>query len=301
MAIKHALGRGLSALIPNANASRVDVDAALSGKGSSGACLVVEVPLDKVRPNPSQPRKEFDEAKMQKLLGSLRNSGILQPILVRQAQNLDGDYEIIAGERRYRAAKALGWTKIPAIVKDALPRESLELALIENIQREDLNPLEEAKAYEQLINEFNLTQETIARAVGKERSSIANTIRLLSLPEKIQEKILRNQLSAGHAKLLLSVSDKARQESLCERILKEGLSVRQVEQILKLEQPPRAWTPAKPKEQDPHIRALEEELQRVLGTRVKITSSGKGGKLQIDYYSSEDLQRVLGLMGLKKR
>ena len=294
MPIKQALGRGLAALIPEGP----KVPNELSSEKIEVHSAHLDLPLEKIRVGSSQPRKEFDPGKHQELMESFRSKGILQPILVRRVGEF---YEIIAGERRYRAAKALGWTKIPALVKNAPPSESLELALIENIQREDLNPLEEAKAYERLQNEFHLTQEAIAKGVGKDRSSVANAVRLLSLPEVIQHKILKNQLSAGHAKVLLSVTNPVRQEWLSEQILKEGLSVRQAEQLLRAEQPSKISIRKKvSRGNDPHIQLVEEELQRVLGTRVRITSGGKGGHVQIDYYSSEDLERILGLLGLKK-
>lgn len=291
MAIKQALGRGLAALIPEGPRASNPIPA-------PQIQTPFDLPLDKIRAGASQPRKEFDSAKHQELVESLRSKGILQPILVRQAGDF---YEIIAGERRYRAAKALGWAKIPAIIKNAPPSEALELALIENIQREDLNPLEEAKGYERLQNEYHLTQEAIAKAVGKERSSVANALRLLALPEKIQQRIFKNQLSVGHAKVLLGVADSARQEWLCEQILKDGLSVRQAEQLLRAEKPSKTATVKKIQSSDPHMQLMEEELQRALGTRVRITPSGKGGHLDIEYYSSEDLERILGLLGFKKR
>ncbi len=296
MPIKQALGRGLSALIPSAAPLTNQNPVGKIVVGTSGS--VTEIPVEKIQPNISQPRKDFDSARQQELVESIRQKGLLQPILVRQTPQ---GYEIIAGERRYRAAKALGWAKIPALVKNAPPGESLELSLIENIQRENLNPLEEAKAYERLSKEFHMTQEAIAAAVGKDRTSIANAVRLLALPEKIQDKISKNQLSVGHAKILLGIIDRVRQDWLCEKILKEGLSVRQAEQIYRETQPAQTAGSRRQKDQDPHVQMLEEELQRLLGTRVTLVPRGKGGRVQIDYFSSEDLERILNLMGMKKR
>ena len=300
MPIKQALGRGLSALIPNTASLRGPIleDKTLANGNTGNGEGAIEIPLEKVRPNPSQPRHDFAPVKMQELVESIRQKGLLQPILVRAVN--DG-YEIIAGERRYRAAKTLRWAKIPAIVRNTPSDESLELALIENIQRQDLNPLEEAKAYERLIKEFHFTQEAIATAVGKDRSSVANAVRLLALPQKIQERILKDELSAGHAKVLLGIADKNRQEWLCERIVKEGLSVRQAEEIAREGQPAKARSISKKVQPDGQIQLLTEELQRTLGTRVRLHSRGKGGRLEIEYYSSEDLERILGLLGLKKK
>jgi ParB family chromosome partitioning protein len=290
MPIKQALGRGLSALIPSTKVNREGLNEVPSKVLITNAEGPVEIPMEKIRPNISQPRVDFDQNRMQELVDSVRQKGLLQPILVRA---LGDGYEIIAGERRFRAAKALRWAKIPAIVRNTPSEESLELALIENIQREDLNALEEARAYERLLKEFHFTQEAIASAVGKDRSSIANAVRLLSLPGKIQERLLHNELSAGHAKVLLGITDKGRQEWLCEKIIKEGLSVRQAEDLARQGQPAKGH-------EDAHLRLLTDELQRTLGTRVRIHPRGKGGRLVIEYYSSEDLDRILVALSIKK-
>ncbi len=291
MPIKQALGRGLSALIP---------DISRSSSIPTVTQNTLEIQIDKIQPNPGQPRKEFGQEKLRELMDSIKDRGILQPILVRQI----GDrYEIIAGERRYRAAKALGLNKIPALIKNAPAGESLQLALIENLQREDLNPIEEARAYQKLQEEFHLTQESIAKAVGKDRSSVANALRLLSLPEKILNKLLSNQLTAGHAKVLLGMTDKRKQEDLCERIIKEGLSVRQAEQLSKEGQEVKVFIAKRNVKQlssDPHQQFLEDELQRVMGTRVRISSGVKGGRIQIEYYSNADLERIAHLLGIRQ-
>ncbi len=293
MAIKQALGRGLSALIPDA-ATRMPVAQPLPEKPGSET---LELPLIKIKPNAAQPRKTFDDAKLEELKKSIQEKGVLQPILVRPV----GDaYQIIAGERRYRAAKALGLATIPALIKKAQDSETLQMALIENIQRQDLNPIEEARAYDSLIKEFHWTQEAVAKAVGKERSSVANSVRLLALSKKVQEKIAQGLLSSGHAKVLLGLQDMSRQDWLCEKILKEGLTVRQAEELLRLQKPSKTLYQKAAKASDPHLQFLEEELQRTLGSRVKILPKGKGGKLEIDYYSGEDLERILSLLGWKK-
>lgn len=281
MTTHRALGRGLHALIPETAAGL------LSPAESRQEERIARLPVAQIRANPYQPRAAFNQDKLQELVESVRERGIIQPVIVRQAK--DG-YELVAGERRLRAAKALGWSEIPAIIRPATNRESLELSLLENIQRDDLNPIEEAKAYERLSTEFGLTQEAIAKATGKQRSSVSNTLRLLRLPEKIIAAIRAGTISAGHAKALLSIDDARAQLAAFERMLAEGASVRTAEGMTR-----RARTPGarRMRSSDPEIRALEERLQHALGTKVQILHAKKRGKILLDYYSHDDLQRLV--------
>jgi ParB family chromosome partitioning protein len=274
---KRALGRGLEALIP------------LREEG-----FEKEVPVKTISPNKYQPREQFNPEKLKELTASIKEKGIVQPILVRVKGR---GYELIAGERRLRAARKLGLKKIPVVIKDVPDEEMLELSLIENIQREDLNPIEEARAYRRLIKEFGLTQSSLAKKVGKERPSIANTLRLLGLPGEIQLDVSRGTISSGHARALLGLG-KARQAEVNKRIKRRGLSVREAEELvsrLKRKRPPS--TPKKRVRKDAQILALEEELMKTLGTKVRITQRRGKGKIEIEYYSPEDLERILELLG----
>lgn len=246
------------------------------------------IDIDRIQPNPDQPREDFDEERLAQLVSSIKSEGILQPIIVRRT---NGDnYQIIAGERRWRAALEAGLMSIPAIVREATDPEMLKIALIENLQRQDLNPIEEANAYRTLIDRHTLTQETLARYVGKDRSTIANILRLLGLPQEIQAAVSRGTLSMGHARALLGFVDSSMQIALSERIVEEGLSVRQVENLVK-----RAGRPRRPKpvRTDPNVRQLEDDLQRTLGTKVRIRSSGQRGKIEISFSSPDELEGIL--------
>lgn len=256
----------------------------------------MEIDIQKIAPNRSQPRKYFAEAALEELAASLKEYGVLQPILVKQTE--DGFYEIIAGERRWRAAKIAGLRTIPAIVRKWETAKAFEVALVENLQREDLNPLEEAQSYQRLQEEFGYNQEMIANKIGKSRPAVANALRLLQLDARVQNFILENKLSAGHARALLGLSDPDAQFALAEQILEEGLSVRQVEQAVK------AWTqkeeeteeaPKKPSA-DPIWQQVENELQSIFATKVKINRKKHKGKIEIEYYSDDDLDRLLLLM-----
>jgi ParB family chromosome partitioning protein len=269
-----ALGRGLSALIP---------DAPLPAPSDKP----LEIDTDLLRPNPYQPRGHMDEARLQDLSRSVRANGVIQPIIVRRA----GDrFEIIAGERRWRAAQLAGVLKVPVVVRDVPDGKLLETALIENIQREDLNPIEEATAYRRLVHEFKLTQEQVADEVGKDRSSVANYMRLLKLPEEIRAEIASGTLAMGHARALLAIENGAAQRRAAREIIARGLSVREAEALVRrVVEPPRK--PA-PKPTDPNTRAAEERLRFTLGTRVRIVRKGKGGRIEIDFGSEEELNRI---------
>lgn len=284
---KKALGKGLSALIPERA-----MEAAEEGRAEERGERVSYVNVRRIKPNPFQPRENFDKKRLDELVASVREKGVVQPVLVRHK---DGDYELIAGERRLRAAKEIGMEEVPVIVKDVSDVDVLELSLIENIQREELNPIEEAKAFQRLIDEFKFTQEEVAKAVGKERATISNTIRLLGLPKRAQEMVTGGELSMGHARALLGLSGEHTILKLANRIVRNGLSVREVEAIVARRRS--AGIPVEvPKTRDHKIMFFEEELQRSLGTKVKIQHGKKRGKIQIDYYTVEDLERIYNLI-----
>jgi ParB family transcriptional regulator, chromosome partitioning protein len=276
--MRKALGRGLDALIPGAG--RVPSAAPPIPSETDGV-----VPIEQIRPNPRQPRVEFEEAALAELVASIRSQGVIQPLLVRRLP--DGGYELIAGERRLRAAERAGLTHIPIFVREVSDAESLELALVENIQRDDLSPLEEAAAYQRLLDEFGHTQEEIAERVGKSRPAIANTLRLLRLPEPIKQDLSRGRLSAGHARVLLSIHDAGAQLRAAKQIVARQLSVRDAEQLAVAK---RTVSTATPAPGDIHRGALERELSSALGTRVRISPKGKGGRIEIEFYSPEELQ-----------
>jgi ParB family chromosome partitioning protein len=270
-----ALGRGLSALIPDA------VIAPVAERPS-------EVDLDRLRPNRFQPRTGLDDARLDELARSIRANGVIQPIVVRRAG--DG-YEIVAGERRWRAAQRAGLLRVPVIVRDVPDDKLLQVALIENIQRDDLNALEEARAYKRLADEFRLTQDAIAEAVGKDRSSVANYLRLLRLPEEVLNDLAAGSLSMGHARALLSLADAGAQRQAAREVVTRGLSVRDTELLVKrIESPPKARKAPAPN--DANTRAAEERMRFVLGTRVQIVRKGKAGRIEIDFASEEELNRI---------
>jgi len=266
-------------LIPEKGGSELEAKRALSVCG-----------IEEVQPNPFQPRKTFADAQLQELVDSIREKGILQPLMVRRK----GDrFELIAGERRWRAAQKAGIKEIPILVKDVSESEMLELSLIENIQREDLNPIEEAEAFKRLLEQFRLTQEEISRKVGKDRTTIANTIRLLKLPPEVKQSLAEGKISAGHARAFLSIEGVEKQRALLKKLLLGGLSVRQIENLVKRF---RVKNPAPSRKNDPEWSALVEDLQRALGTKVKIVGRRKRGKIQIEYYSPEELDRIVDLL-----
>jgi len=276
---RRALGKGLSALIPD-----------LDRKPDDGR-RVIEIPLTKIEPNPFQPRMEFDKAGIEELKQSILAKGVIQPIIVKKA----GDrYQVIAGERRVRAVKEAGFETIPALVMDVeSSEEMLELALVENVQREDLNPVDEARAYRTLMDRYNLTQEEIARRVGKDRSTVANLMRLLRLSPEVQERLIEGQISMGHARALLSIEDESLQVELCNRAIKERWSVRRMEKAAKSKgSQQRAREPRK----SPIIASIEDELRRIFGTAVRIKRGRKKGSIEIEFYSDDDLERVLDIL-----
>lgn len=279
---KKALGKGLEALLP--------------GTTQTTTVTIPEVaqriPLEQILPNPFQPRKDFSEADISELADSIYKNGILQPILVRRKE--DGRYGLIAGERRLRAAKLAGLSTIPAMVRNSSDEQTIELALVENLQRKDLNPIETARAYQRLITEFAFTQEKLAEQLGKERSSVANTLRLLNLPNEIQRLVESMKLTAGHAKVILGLPRPDLQLKVARQIVERQLSVRQAENLVNAEQ-----RHPKPKHAAPRPRPypdLEDRLQKRLRTRVTIEKNRKGGRIVLHYYGISDLDRVLELI-----
>jgi ParB family chromosome partitioning protein len=269
-----ALGRGLASLIP----SRPDAPSA-----------IVDIPLARIAPNPVQPRRRFDEESLQELAASIRQHGVLQPVLV--TETLDG-YQLIAGERRVRAARLAGLERVPAMLRQLATTDQLEVALVENVQRADLDPIDEALAYRHLIDEFGLTQERVAERVGKARASVANTLRLLDLHLDVQAAIAEGRLSEGHGRALGGLSVEA-QARILATVVSQGLSVRQTEELVRrLREPkPVKPTPA-PARVDPDLERVEEDLRQRLGTKVTLSRSRKGGRIVIEYYSDEELGRI---------
>jgi ParB family chromosome partitioning protein len=273
-----ALGRGLSALIPDAAAPATSERA-------------LDVDSDLLRPNPLQPRTTMDEVRIEELAQSIRTNGIIQPIVVRK---VEGGYEIVAGERRWRASQRAGLLKVPVVVRDIPDERLLAVALIENIQREDLNPIEEAHAYRRLADEYRLTQEQIAEAVGKDRSSIANYVRLLKLPQEVRASVGSGALSMGHARAILGLPDQGEQLRVAREVLARSLSVRETEALVKKASEPAPVKPAV--EKDVHTRAAEERMRFALGTRVRIIRKRKGGQIEIDFGSEDELQRIFEML-----
>jgi len=275
---KQALGKGLGALIP---------DLSTLDDKEKKALGILEIELDRIVPNEYQPRKIFNDEKLKELAASIREQGVIQPVIVHKAGS---GYQLIAGERRWRASRLAGLKTIPALVKEATKRELLEMALIENIQREDLNALEAAEAYKRLQDEFKLTQEDLARRVGKERSTVTNFLRILGLPKEVKSDLASGALSMGHAKAILSLERVRDQIQTAASIVKKGLSVREAEALAtRLKNPPKEKKPS----QSHELKAVEEKLKKVLGTKVSIIAKSTGGRIVIEYYTPDELDRIL--------
>ena len=278
---RKALGRGLRALIPD-----VPADGPATAGGSAQ-----EIDLDLVQPNPDQPRRAVDDAKLEELAQSIRAHGVIQPIVVTKRDGEAG-FEIIAGERRWRAAQRAGLLRVPVVVREMSRTKRLEVALIENIQREDLNPIEEAAAYGRLAGEFGMTQQQIAEAVGKERATVANYQRLLGLPAAVQTDVAAGRLTMGHARALAGLSDPEEQLAAARRIREGDLSVRDAEALVKRVATPKPDSAAETPPADVHVRDAEERLRVSLGTRVRIVQRGKRGRIEISFTSENELQRL---------
>lgn len=298
---KKGLGKGLDSLIPdNKSMKSVTSEKTVESKEDAAAKSGVHVmKINEVEPNRDQPRKNFDEDALLELSDSIKQFGVLQPLLVRKRKDY---YEIIAGERRWRAAKLAGVKEVPVIEKEYTDQEILEIGLIENIQRENLNPIEEAIAYKRLLEEFNLKQDEVAERVSKSRTAVTNSMRLLKLSDKVQQMIIDDMISTGHARALLAIDDPELQYTLANKIFDEKLSVRETEKLVK-----EIKNPKKPKEKKPVANSfiyqdLEEKMKSVFGTKVSIASKGKGkGKIEIEYYSDDELEHLFDMMMSIKR
>jgi ParB family chromosome partitioning protein len=284
MAKRPSLGKGIGALLNSA--------------AQEGGRKYFLCPIEELRPHSKQPRKTFNDEKLAELAASIKEKGIIQPLVVRQV----GDhYQIIAGERRWRAAQKAGLREVPVVIQDVSEDWALEMALIENIQREDLNPIEEAEAYRNLIEGFDLSQEEVARRVGKNRTTVTNALRLLRLPETVRDDVIGKTLSMGHARALLSLEEEEDILEAREEVVKKGLSVRETEALVKkIKSFGRTVKPksSPEEEKDPQIVFLAEELKRALGTQVRIFPKGKGGKVEISYFSPQDLDRLMEVLGI---
>jgi ParB family chromosome partitioning protein len=270
---KKVLGKGLEALLPD----RID----------QLSQAVIEVSIDEIVPSKYQPRMKFDKDSLESLAESIKRNGVLQPLLLRK---IGDKYQIVAGERRWKAAKMAGLTTVPAIIRDVVDSEVLELALIENLQREDLNPIEEAMAFKTMIDEFKLTHEELAKRIGKDRSSITNSLRLLKLPEEIKNMLIEGQITMGHGRALASIEDLKLQLDIAKRIIKQGLTVRAVERLLSERKKPALKKP------DPNVKTVEDKLQHFLSTKVKIVSNKNRGKIIIYFYSIDEFDRIYELL-----
>jgi ParB family chromosome partitioning protein len=293
---KRALGRGLSALIPQAAPPPAAAVAVVAPPEpvTPPKPGVMKLPIEAIHRDTLQPRRHFDEEKLRELTESIKAQGVLMPVLVRK----DGEgYKLIAGERRWRASQLAGLHEIPAIVREVTEVEAFELALVENLQRADLNPMEEADGYHRLVEEFGLTQEQVAQRVGKERSTVANALRLLGLPEDVKRMVAEGGLSAGHARALLGVPRIPEMMELAQQVAARKLSVRDTEKLVQQAKGTKAKDSGKPQKQSPQVKSLVEEMQRTLGTKVRLVEKGSGkGTIEVDYFSYDDLDRILKVL-----
>lgn len=288
MSKKFGLGKGLGALIPD------EVEAKSKEKENDKKNSTTLIPLNKIVNNSEQPRKFFDSDNIAELAESIKNHGIIQPLILKK----DGTkYTIIAGERRWRASKMLGLKEVPSIIMDLSEKEILEISLIENIQREDLNPIEEALAYRKLIEDFKLTQQELSKRIGKSRVAISNTMRLINLDERVQQYLIESVISEGHGRALLAIENKDLQYEIAQRIIDENLSVREVEKLIK-DLSKEKKEKNIDKEENPYINDVQNRLQDYFGTKVNINSKNKKGKIEIEYYSDDDLNRILELINM---
>ena len=276
---RKALGKGISALIPERDIGRKEE--------------IVYVQSDQIKPNPFQPREDFNPQSIEELAQSIKEKGVIQPLLVRRKGD---NYELIAGERRLRAAHLLNLKEVPIIVRDVEDKDSLELALIENIQRQDLNPIEEAHAYRYLIDKFQVTQERISEVLGKARVSVTNTLRLLKLTQEVQAEMKKGNISFAHGRALLEIEDANQQRRLAQEVILKGLSVKELENLIKMQRTKGAKRRIGQAIREPLVMALEEELQHILGTKVRISKRKKRGHILIEFYSPEELERIVNIV-----
>ena len=294
---RKALGRGLGALIPDAPPEAPPVPTPRGADPTSADGAPAELAISEITRNPYQPRHRFDPASLQELSDSIRTRGVIHPIVVRRSPDGKG-FQLIAGERRLRAAEMAGLSRVPAVVRTASRKEMLEFAVIENVQRDDLDPIEEAHAYQRMATEFDLTQEQIAGRVGKERTTVANALRLLNLSEPVQDLLSRGALTSGHARCLLAIESPAQQESLALEIVRRGLSVRQVEELTAGQRQKRTRGTGRRGRVAPALADWEDRLRRVYGTQVRIVGGTGRGRVEISYFNESDLERILEVAGL---
>lgn len=297
------LGRGLSALfedystneLENNNNQTTETGKATPEPQSKETVenTVILVDINDIKPNENQPRKNFDAEKISELADSIKEHGIIQPLVLRKSKR---GYELVAGERRWRAAREAGLKKIPGIVKELTDQENMLIAIIENMQREDLNPVEEAEGINQMIKAYGLTQEQVSKSLGKSRPYITNALRILGLPKEALESLSRGEITSGHARALLAIQDQKKQSTVFRRIIDEGLSVRDVERIAQGEKADGKITRGRRMEKNRDILAVEQELKEIFGTKVNIETNGKGGKVSLEYYSMEELNRLIDLL-----
>lgn len=285
------LGKGLEALFSNSEIDTQEIS--VTKKEESEEKGISFININEIKPNQNQPRKSFNEEKLEELAASIIENGLIQPVILRKA---DKGYEIVAGERRWRACRKAGLKEIPCIIREFTDEQNMLIAIIENMQREDLNPIEEAEGLNQMIVNFGMTQEQVSKSVGKSRPYITNALRLLKLPSEIREMLLANQLSAGHAKAIAGISDTEKQIQLAEYAIKEGLSVREIEKIIKEENAPKKKISRKKAEKSADVRKVEDDLKQIMGTKVNLNQSGKKGKIEIEYYSRDELERLIELL-----
>ena len=299
------MGRGLDALFGDVEINlepevkeesiksiKTEIDTNKKEENKTESRGISYIEINDIKPNSNQPRKTFDEEKLDELASSIKEHGLIQPVVLRSVKN---GYEIVAGERRWRAARKIGLKEIPCIVKELTDEENMLLAIIENMQREDLNPIEEAEGISQMIDTYGLTQEQVSKSVGKSRPYITNSLRLLKLPEEIRKYVADGLLSSGHARAIVSAGSIARQMEIAEAAVKNGLSVRQIEKMAQ-EKKSSAGSKAKPRQKNADVKRVEDDLKDVLGTKVTLNQKGKKGKVEIEFYSREDLERLIELL-----
>jgi ParB family chromosome partitioning protein len=281
---RKALGKGLDALIPDLGVARA----------SGATASIVEVEVDAIAENPYQPRTRMSEASLEDLRQSISEKGVLQPVILRRKA---GRYELVAGERRLRAARLANLRTVPAVVRQVSDSEALEIALVENLQREDLNPMDEARGYRELIKRFNLTQEQLGKKLGRDRSTVTNALRLFNLPEEVKRGLEEGKITEGHARALLGLDDQKQALSVYRTALHRGLSVRQVEAIVRQKTKPRLARKVDAQRPDPEVSRIEQRMMRRLGTRVRVMDRGGHGKIEIEFYSNDDLSRIIDVIG----
>lgn len=288
---KKGLGRGLDALFSSSEINTQEISVTNTKKDAEKG--ISYIGINDIKPNKDQPRKNFDEEKISELADSIKENGLIQPVILRKSGK---GYEIVAGERRWRACRKAGLKEIPCIIKELTDEQNMLIAIIENMQREDLNPIEEAEGISQMITVFGMTQEQVSKSVGKSRPYITNVLRLLKLPEKIQSMVSEGKLTSGHARALAGLDNQKKQIEFAEKIEREGLSVRETEKLMKSENSPAKRTAKRKAEKNADVKRVEEDLKNVLGTKVNLSQNGKKGKIEIEYYSREELERLIELL-----